>query len=106
MSNTTLDEILKAISRPQNEEIRLNTKINIDRIEGGTLQIPKTMPYEDVIQECQRRMQAEEETINIYETFPVLPYDGAWIAKQVMADKYAWVNGEPNHGFLALLLHS
>lgn len=57
---------------------------------GEKLIIPENMSYANVIELVRRRMQYEQETVTINETFNAFPYDGAYGLEAVLTQMFGW----------------
>lgn len=57
---------------------------------GDKLIIPEKMPLPSAIDLIKRRMQYEQETVELNETFNAFPYDGAYALEQVLVDMFGW----------------
>lgn len=66
---------------------------------GNSIQIPSGMKLEDVVGVLQRRMQFEEEPVNIIEDIDTFIWDGVHAFAMAMANRYGWVGAEATPGF-------
>jgi transitional endoplasmic reticulum ATPase len=58
---------------------------------GDKITLPEKMSLPDAIKVITRRMEYEEETTQVVETFDAFPWDGAYSFDLVLQDMYGWV---------------
>ena len=66
---------------------------------GEQITLPEKMSIPDAIKTLQRREAYLQEEVQVSETFPVFPHDGAFALSQVMRERYGWQEGKPIHSF-------
>jgi transitional endoplasmic reticulum ATPase len=63
----------------------------IERIEGQKIQLPQAMSIKVAVDTLLKQAEFEETTIEIIQSFPVYPWDGAVALMEVLKQRFGWV---------------
>lgn len=66
---------------------------------GEQLTLPENMTIDGAIELLERRKEYLEEVIDINESFPVFPWDGAAALNAILTRRYGWAPAEATPGF-------
>ncbi len=76
----------KSLERDADVEVQVANIVQ----HGDKLIVPKKMSFAGAIDLLKRRMQYEQETVNLMETFDAFPWDGAHALDQVLVNMFGW----------------
>ncbi len=87
----------KTLERDADKEVHVADIVQ----HGDKLIVPEKMPLASAVDLLKRRMQYEQETVSLSETFNVFPWDGAYGLEKVLVNMFGWAPSIPTPGFFS-----